>query len=570
MIESSAGRLGHLVALFVLLGEPCIAQKPVVFGKDQMQFDFPRLGDKSEKKRVIQEWTTNCRIDWSSHGGSPFRAGVELGAYRWVPVHINGEPDEIGNEFPPKYIYCREKRDYCTLSRDSVGGFLERVQNVKQMEFLIRLLHPRSRDWLSGEQLRQVVREIEAAGKELPFKIVRREIEDEASLGHAFQNGDCWLMAVLTIEGASVFEYKYAVNEFNQIAKVRRLMVLGPDKPVEPILHRSLLGRQLDAVPEEYTIWREEHARCVAVLVCGACGGKMGDLLKEPDPKKRDEACRWLESGGEAAVPTLIKAMNDPVRDVRLTAIDSLNGMRSKATAALPALRQALAGKDRGIRVSAAIAMYEIGDAKTRLEVIPVIEKMGPDAGRAIDVVRFATNDKDKEVGSVAKAAYQKLLSERPPSRADIERYFREFGPLAQTGVVGLMKALDNPDSQIQEFAIEELGKNGAAAAEAIPRLRKLALSRSWTLRPATVVALGQIGKEMPKEVLPDLKRALSDELCCAREKAAQALGGIGAAAKDLLPDLEWAKSDPVPSVQRAANDAIQKIQAKLDATGKK
>jgi HEAT repeat protein len=75
----------------------------------------------------------------------------------------------------------------------------------------------------------------------------------------------------------------------------------------------------------------------------------------------RDTAADALGRIGDAAVPALIAALEDPDRDVRTQATRALARMGAKAESAIPALIEALNDDDKEVRQGAARALGQIG-----------------------------------------------------------------------------------------------------------------------------------------------------------------------------------------------------------------
>ncbi len=89
-----------------------------------------------------------------------------------------------------------------------------------------------------------------------------------------------------------------------------------------------------------------------------------------------------------------------------------------------------------------------------------------------------------------------------------------------------LVEALNDRDSRVRELAAEAVGEIGAEGVSAVPAL------------------IGMLGSAREGD----------------RNTACIALAGIGPAAKEALPALEKALSDPSTNVQRFAKRAIQRI----------
>jgi hypothetical protein len=89
-----------------------------------------------------------------------------------------------------------------------------------------------SEDWLSPDRLRSLFRLIEAAPKELRLKIATKEFEADLITKGVFHRNDVWLAAFVVQEGASIVEFKVAIDRKNRVAYHRRVLVQGPAPPL--------------------------------------------------------------------------------------------------------------------------------------------------------------------------------------------------------------------------------------------------------------------------------------------------------------------------------------------------
>ena len=110
------------------------------------------------------------------------------------------------------------------------------------------------------------------------------------------------------------------------------------------------------------------HLVIFLLLVCG-CGGKQKSTdeliadLKAPKEKERIAAVRLLpQRKGDAAkvIPALIEALKGKEREVRLSTAIGLGYFGEQAKDAIPALQEAQHDRDPRIREAAAIALSRI------------------------------------------------------------------------------------------------------------------------------------------------------------------------------------------------------------------
>jgi hypothetical protein len=126
-------------------------------------------------------------------------------------------------------------------------------------------------------------------------------------------------------------------------------------------------------------------------------------------------------------------------------------------------------------------------------------------------------------------------------------------------------------DARLRLALVRDIGRYIArGAAEAIPDVAGAIEDPDSQVREAAVHALGGIGRP----AVPALRRALGSRWSGVRYKAAHELRWMGAAAKDALPKLRMACSDPdakVGGMAAAAFEAISRAQppaAKPSAAG--
>jgi uncharacterized caspase-like protein len=203
-----------------------------------------------------------------------------------------------------------------------------------------------------------------------------------------------------------------------------------------------------------------------------------------------------------SAVSILIKALGDSDRWVRISAAVALGQIGPDAKEAVPSLIKALGDSDPGMRYRAAEALGKIGsEAK---EAIPALLK--------------ALGDNEPEVCIVADSAIAKIVPE-----------VKEAAPT-------LIKALGDSDIRVRHGAINALGKIGSSV----------------------------------ESVVPALIAALSDPVPDIRKEAILLLQKIAYTDNDFLAALEkTANNDSDDSVKKLASDALLRIKFDMLASGK-
>jgi HEAT repeat protein len=188
-------------------------------------------------------------------------------------------------------------------------------------------------------------------------------------------------------------------------------------------------------------------------------------------------------SKSDAAIPGLLKALEDSESGVRWSTVEALGNLGNEA--AIPGLLKALEDSDSDVRSSAVKALGNLGNEA----VIPGLLK--------------ALEDSYSDVRRSAVEALGNLGNE--------------------AAIPGLLKALEDSEFYVRSSAAEALGNLGNEAA--IPGLLK-ALEHSYSdVRRSAVKALGNLGNEA---AIPGLLKALEDSEFYVRSSAVEALGNPG------------------------------------------
>jgi HEAT repeat protein len=222
----------------------------------------------------------------------------------------------------------------------------------------------------------------------------------------------------------------------------------------------------------------------------------MSDLLADKDPEVRGNVADALASLGQAAVPRLIKALEND--DMQSLAVEVLRRLGPQAKDAVPALVLELKDPDPEYRREVEFALAAIGPAaktavpalvehmtsdepRVRYTACYALGKIGPDAADAIPKLRenVTSDDKFLKVASVWA-----LLHIQPADKA-----------LQTMAVPLLAKSLEESDRELVKVeSASALGKIGASAKSAIPALQKAAQeAESPKVRAAAQEALKKI-----------------------------------------------------------------------------
>jgi HEAT repeat protein len=142
-----------------------------------------------------------------------------------------------------------------------------------------------------------------------------------------------------------------------------------------------------------------------------------------------------------------------------------------------------------------------------------------------------------------------------------------KFGPPA---VPALAHALDDKQLvNVRLWAAHALGKIGAKAEGAVPRLEAALKDPSGLVRVEAALALWRIGQY--KEAVPALIKELKDADPGVRSRAAEMLGAIGPPAKKAVPGLVEGLKDPGVMVKgRPEGDTLVPVREAMGRALKK
>lgn len=318
-------------------------------------------------------------------------------------------------------------------------------------------------------------------------------------------------------------------------------------------------------------------------------------VLRSGEPEKRAYAASALEDIGPAAadaVPELIPALNDADVNVAGSADRALR----KLNAAAPALAAALDTGDLQLRaklgavlaaqgaaaVPALVKNFEKGKRELALWSAGVLGQLGPEAESAVPALARAAASSDAAVAaqaSLALAAVGRpaglwlaaaLASQNPASRAGAARLLSALNPPPVEAAEALIGALEDADEKVREHAAMALASYPAGALAALPENFTPALLKAAAGNDAAAAwARTALAKTAPPAApppagIPALIAALKSPDPEARTAAAAALGALGPAAAEAVPEL-WTAFKTRNCRQRAsAAGALARIKPRL------
>ena len=221
----------------------------------------------------------------------------------------------------------------------------------------------------------------------------------------------------------------------------------------------------------------------------------MVSVLEMPDWFKVE---LWVITRSEAAIPELLRALEDEDYGVRKKAVEALGEMNSPE--AIPGLPRALPDEHFYVPWREIEALVKISP---------------PEAISRFLMLRVLANDKSDVRKRAAEVLGKISLPEVIP------------------GLL-LLQALADEHSSVRGRAAEALGKIGSP--EAVPGLLQALADEHFLIRARAAEALGKIGSP---EAIPGLLQALKDKDLDVRWSAAEALGKIEQdKAAHILPNL--------------------------------
>jgi RNA polymerase sigma-70 factor (ECF subfamily) len=262
-------------------------------------------------------------------------------------------------------------------------------------------------------------------------------------------------------------------NRYNdeRAAAAKALSDLGPAAgPAVPQLVEALRTEDCGYVGD----WVRE----ALIQIGPAAVPALVKALQDSDKERRVLVVWALAGGGAAAAPPLTEALRDEASEVRARAAESLGSLGLKGKAAVPALVEALNDPDREVR-------YKVADA---------LGSIGPDAKEALPALnRVWQRGKDDYVRSAVTRGLWKI---DPVQAIQAGVRYKDIGPYAKYAVPALVEGLKDKDPHVRELIAATLGEIGPNAEPAVPALRQALQDEDADVRNAAAQALQQIRKD--------------------------------------------------------------------------
>jgi len=246
------------------------------------------------------------------------------------------------------------------------------------------------------------------------------------------------------------------------------------------------------------------------------------------DPGSSAKAQNRLQEGGTAALPVLVGMIKDPSSasaEVRCLAVEIVAKLGQDASAAGPAILDAVRDKDPHVQAVCIAALPKVGVSAEM--AVPAL----------IDLLKGENN----------------VIAARTLSQ------YRAAAAPALEALVDLLK----DESQIVEArwnAARTIGKIGPEANSAVPVLIEMTHEKDSTIREHSAEAIGDIGPVVGAEAIAALIQSMSDPAPKVRRDAVRSLGYIGPKAREAIPEIRKLYQDPEEIVRQAAANAWKAI----------
>jgi HEAT repeat protein len=322
----------------------------------------------------------------------------------------------------------------------------------------------------------------------------------------------------------------------------------------------------------------------------------MAALRNAEDPVLQSRAVLALAGMGKAAIPALLKALQDEDCSVRRRAAEALAHGGRSADRAVPPLLEALRDEDLVVRRQALRALQACSQHDwymvSALQAIPAMIRalraedmivrryaasslghFGPLAFPAVPALLQASGDEDSQLRSSALWALGRIRFPSGEVTAVILTAVDDPEPAVRLEAVwalegvrradmpaarhALIRAMGDENADVRQAAVDIVSNLGQAPS-CEPQLLECARDTNCRVRAAAIGALGN-GRRVPA-TLPILAGALRDPAGTVRKEALRAVGRFGPSDAAAVPTLIAALQDGRPSVRRAAAVGLENI----------
>ena len=331
---------------------------------------------------------------------------------------------------------------------------------------------------------------------------------------------------------------------------------------------------------------REEATK----VIKGVGSNAVPELVRLLD--KRDSIFRKLMWNWWQKVPARMKGKSSRIQapnatEVRYAAAKALGLLGSAAGPAAPALGRAMRSKEASLRLSAALALGQIGEAglaelmsaladkdlNIRYVAVHGLGEACSDTNLATQALLRTVGEGERSLSIPAGAGLNKLGTNVAPlllhdmeqgEPATRQRAIRTAAALRlprQMMLPTLLKLAQDPEPGCRLEALRAMAGMSLPSPPMINAFIAALKDPEPEARIMAIVGLGQ-ARFQPKTAVPALTSCLSDSSERMRESAARSLGWLGKGAESALPELERLREDRESTVREAAAEAVKKIKA--------
>ena len=220
----------------------------------------------------------------------------------------------------------------------------------------------------------------------------------------------------------------------------------------------------------------------------------LAELLKDENERVRYSANTALRRMGREIVPALVELLKDRNVNVRRNAASVLGDSASEATAAIPALTEALKNGNEA-RQAAADALGNLGPKAATRGAGPY--RFARRSRRTCSPGRRNGTGKNWTRSEEREAALTMLLTEgNAPVRLASCVALRKIDGEGKVTVPTLIGLLTDNDKDVRYSAAEELGRTGTLAKAAIPPLAELLNNEDPWVKLNSALAIARIDPE--------------------------------------------------------------------------
>jgi len=243
--------------------------------------------------------------------------------------------------------------------------------------------------------------------------------------------------------------------------------------------------------------------------------------------------------------------------DIRLATFRMLVASKRKLSIVAPILLRLLKDKEDKIQIQLLLQFTKFG-----VQGEPYLRKLikHKDAKlrkRALQLLHIVKHRSDEN--------YKRLLHKLEHGNKHLQKVI--FSALEKPGrnesglIWVFLKALENEEEDVRNFAAEILGKMGSERRYLIPILSKRLVDKDEDLRHAAVIALGKI-QPSPLQAIPALVKASRDTDETVRYAALDALAAFGTKRRVILQALVRGLKDKDSDVRESAAEGLLKLKS--------